>query len=70
MPTHQEVIEGLVARAEAAEADLRAAATALVRHGRHDWSCAIYDLSGALFCSCCYEDALRRAQTAAARVTR
>lgn len=69
MPTHAEVIEQLVARAERAEADLREAVKALARYGRHDWLCTIHDISDATpACECGYVVALARAQAAAARV--
>lgn len=68
MPTHAEVIEQLVARAERAEADLRKAAKALALYGRHEWLCAFYDPERPDLCSCGYRDALLHAQAAAARV--
>lgn len=72
MPTQTEVIEQLVERAERAEADLRKAAKALARHGRHDWRCCRYDARDAHdppACSCGYDEALRRAYAAIDRVT-
>lgn len=70
MPTHAEVIEQLVERAEQAEADLRTTAEMLEVYGRHDWQCRRYDPGGdQTACSCGYDDALGRADAAADRVT-